>query len=69
MGANRTLLRKQSADAIARVRAGIKTKPPREKRASNPRAASTYRGARRNECLKTKPKSTWGPDWYYEGKP
>jgi hypothetical protein len=29
------------------------------------RDASTYRGSRRNACLRERPKSTWGPDWYY----
>jgi hypothetical protein len=54
-------------DAIARVKAGIKRPKETPKKKHAPRAASTYRGARRNECLKTKAKSTWGPDWYYEG--
>jgi hypothetical protein len=31
-----------------------------------PRPANTYRGARRNACLRTKPKGVWGKDWYYE---
>ncbi len=49
-----------------RERGIIHVPPERKRREHNPRAASTYRGARRNECLKTKPKSTWGPDWYYD---
>ena len=61
-------------EAIARAKRTISARErgimsiPRNKetRAHNPRAASTYRGARRNECLKSTPKSTWGPDWYYD---
>lgn len=30
-----------------------------------PRAASTYRGARRNLVLRDL-KTVWGPDWYYK---
>jgi hypothetical protein len=61
------LERRLDDSAIARVRAGIKpVKNKKEKLEHNPRAASTYRGARRNECLRTEPKSVWGPDWYYQ---
>lgn len=30
------------------------------------RDASTYRGARRNYCIRER-KMMWGPDWYYSG--
>ncbi|HVM96155.1 MAG TPA: hypothetical protein VMT89_07185 [Candidatus Acidoferrales bacterium] len=30
------------------------------------RDGSTYRGARRNKCLREL-KTVWGPHWYYEG--
>ena len=53
-------------EAIARVRAGIKKPASQTKKRSNPRHASTYRGARRNECLRGEIKSVWGPDWYYD---
>lgn len=66
MGAMRTLRNKIDPDAVARVLSGTKPKKSeREKRTSRARAADTYRGARRNECLRSDPKSTWGPDWYY----
>lgn len=29
------------------------------------RDGSTYRGARRNECIRGETKFVWGPDWYY----
>jgi hypothetical protein len=29
------------------------------------RERSSYRGARRNRCLREKPKSTWGPRWHH----
>lgn len=31
---------------------------------TEPRPASSYRAARRNLCLRTKPRGVWGPDWY-----
>lgn len=29
------------------------------------RALDSYRGARRNECLRGAVKGVWGPKWYY----
>lgn len=38
---------------------------PKAKRKSRARPAATYRAARRNAALRTKPKTTWGPQHYY----
>jgi hypothetical protein len=63
------LSRKLDDEAIARYwrsRSGItEAEIVRERRTHIPREAQSYRAARRNEALRTKPKTTWGPDSYY----
>ncbi len=50
MGASRTLLRKLDHDLIARIEAsGRPEKPRRSTKKKAPRAADSYRGARRND--------------------
>jgi len=48
-------------DAIDRVKRGVKphSEPQGIKQVKPPRAASTYRAARRNEVLRTSPRGAW----------
>lgn len=66
------LIRKLDHDLIAKIRNGWKphseAKPLKRQRA--PRDGSSYRGARRNACLRPEPPGkpgVWGPAYYYAG--
>jgi hypothetical protein len=57
----RRFARHLDTDLIARIENGWKPKDRTEpmKRVRVPKAADEYRGARRNNLLRTKPRSTW----------
>lgn len=55
----RHLIRKLDPDAVARVLSGIKPEPTPAKRVKPPRAAKTYRAARRNAVLRGEVKGVW----------
>lgn len=55
----RHLVRKLDADAIARVKAGIKHKPEPVKKLREPKPASEYRAARRNAAIHRKGGGVW----------